>query len=152
VATPKTGRVRRVGLSTDLRDVLREHRQNLLREQHAGLAAGWVFPTYGKRPKGSRVGTPRPVALRHPSCLHKSLRKLLKLAEVKHHVTVHGLRRTHIDVLREAGVDPAVEHATVGHSSHRMREHYSTIRDDERRRAAEAVAQRLVPQRELNGS
>jgi hypothetical protein len=62
------------------------------------------------------------------------------------------VRRTHIDVLREAGVDPAVEHATVGHSSHRMREHYSTIRDDERQRAAEAVAQRLVPKRESNGS
>ena len=74
------------------------------------------------------------------------------LAGIDRHITVQDLRRTHVDVLRDEEVDPAVEHATVGHSSHRMREHYSTVRSNERYLAAEAVARVLVPKRESNGS
>lgn len=152
VTTPKTGKIRTVGLSNALRSDLREHRKALLKEQHPGLADGWVFPTFGKRPKGAPKDAPRPVVLHHPSCLHKPLKKLQALAGIDRHITVQDLRRTHVDVLRDEEVDPAVEHATVGHSSHRMREHYSTVRSNERYLAAEAVARVLVPKRESNGS
>jgi integrase len=57
-------------------------------------------------------------------------------------VTPHDLRRTFVDLLRLAGVDPIVEHVIVGHADDEMRARYSTIRTPE---AAEAVERALRP-------
>lgn len=143
LGSTKTRKTRVVGLSPALQETLREHREALEREGHPGLDEGWMFPVYGKLPKDASPDAPRPAALRHHTALSKPLKRLLELAGIDKHVTVHGLRRSHVDVLRRLGVDAVVEHATVGHSSERMREHYSHVAFDERRHAAEGVA-RLV--------
>jgi len=143
VGVTKTRKTRVVGLSPALRDILRDHRRELIRQQHPGLAEGWVFPVLGKVPPGASPDTPPPVTLRYHTVLSKPLARLLKKAGITRHVSVHGLRRSHVDALRRVGVDAVVEHATVGHSGDRMREHYSHVGHDERRVAAEGVA-RLV--------
>ena len=55
----------------------------------------------------------------------------------------HDLRRTFVDLLRQAKVDAVVEHAIVGHADEKIRRLYSTVRSPE---AAQTVAgvQRLV--------
>jgi len=50
-------------------------------------------------------------------------------------ITIHSLRRSYVDSLRLAGIDPVVEHALVGHSSEAMRSHYSSVGIEERRAA-----------------
>jgi integrase len=87
--------------------------------------------------------------------LQKPLDRLLKIGGIDKRITPHGLRRSNVDALRRAGVDGVVEHAMVGHSSERMREHYSSVSLEERREAAERVAQAVHAKdwaRELNGS
>jgi integrase len=67
-------------------------------------------------------------------------RSVLKHAGVTKHVTIHGLRRTATDLLRRAAVDPVTAKAIIGHTTDRMREHYSTVGRDE----ARGIGARLV--------
>ena len=143
LGSTKTRKTRIVGLSSDLRRILLAHRQKLEAVEHPGLEADWVFPTLGKRPKGVSKDSPRPVVLHYPAVLQKPLRRLLKMAKIDKNVTPHGLRRSHVDVHRLEGIDSAVEHAQVGHSSERMREHYSHISIAERVDAAERISRRI---------
>src|SRR3954447_9168541 len=53
-------------------------------------------------------------------------------------------RRRFNDTLRQAHVGPVISKALIGHLSDEMREHYSTVRLDEKR-AAVASAWRLLP-------
>ena len=55
-------------------------------------------------------------------------------------MTIHGLRRTATDLLRRAAVDPVTAKAIIGHTTDRMREHYSTVGTDE----ARGIGARLV--------
>ena len=55
-------------------------------------------------------------------------------------MTIHGLRRTATDLLRCAAVDPVAAKAIIGHTTDRMREHYSTVGADE----ARGIGARLV--------
>ena len=57
--------------------------------------------------------------------------------------TVHGLRRTFNDITRRVHVDPLVIKSLTGHVTEDMREHYSTIDLDEKRRAVAAVGERV---------
>jgi integrase len=68
----------------------------------------------------------------------------LKTAGITERFTPHGLRRTFNDMLRQAHVDPVISKALIGHVTDEMREHYSTVRLDEKR-AAVASAWRLLP-------
>jgi integrase len=65
---------------------------------------------------------------------------VLKQAGITKHVTIHGLRRTATDLLRRAAVDPVAAKAIIGHTTDRMREHYSTVGADE----ARGIGARLV--------
>lgn len=143
VGATKTRKARTVGLAPELRAILRAQRVKLMRDQHPGFAAGWVFPVLGKKPADAPASAERPVTLRYHTALAKPLKRLAKLAEIDRHVTVHDLRRSNVDALRRLGTDAVIEHAMVGHSSDRMREHYSTVGHDERRAVAGGVA-RLV--------
>ena len=58
---------------------------------------------------------------------------VLKHAKIAKHVTIHGLRRTATDLLRHAAVDPVAAKAIIGHTTDRMREHYSTVNANETR-------------------
>ena len=65
---------------------------------------------------------------------------VLKHAGITKRVTLHGLRRTATDLLRRAAVDPVAAKAIIGHTTDRMRQHYSTVGDDETR----GIGARLV--------
>lgn len=58
--------------------------------------------------------------------------------------TTHGLRRPATGLLRRAAVDPVAAKAIIGHTTDRMREHYSTVDQDEARSIGERVVS-LVP-------
>jgi integrase len=111
---PKTFPVRR-----QLADVLRWHRQRLLREQAPGLSEGWMFP--------SRTGT-----LRSPSSLTKAWKKAVAGAKIERRVTVHGLRYTFTDLTRRGGIDPIVRRALTGHVTVEMQRRYSSVGLDEK--------------------
>lgn len=110
-----------VPLLPEIADVLRERRQQMIRGQHPGLAAGWIFPT-------------------HKGTLHKGspLRDVLDAAcaacETKRRVTAHGLRHTANDVLRRV-TDPEVVRAIIGHSTPQMTHHYSHVDEHEKQTA-----------------
>jgi len=99
----------------------------MVAEQHPGLKEGWVF--------ANTKGYPA-----YNGSLFKHNRNVLKHAGIRKHVTIHGLRRTATDLLRLAAVDPVTAKAIIGHTTDRMREHYSTVGADE----ARGIGARLV--------
>ncbi len=118
-------------LAPALAEVLKEHRQHLIKRQNPGLAEGWVFPSL-------RGG------LKTPGTLTKTWQGCLRAIGVKEKFTVHGLRRTFNDLTRRIGVDGLVIRAITGHTGENMRALYSTIGMDEKRAAVDGVV-RLVP-------
>src|SRR4029077_8010340 len=54
--------------------------------------------------------------------------------------TIHGLRRTFVDLARRARVDSVVTRALTGHVTEKMRIHYSSVGMDEKRSAVVAIA------------
>jgi integrase len=125
--TTKTGKRRLVPFPPELAAVLREHRHRLIEAQNPGLEHGWVFPNGAG--KAFQNGA-----------LSKKNRAVLKLAGISKRVTIHGLRRTATDLLRRAAADPVTAKAIIGHTTDRMREHYSTVGADE----ARGIGARLV--------
>ena len=125
--TTKTGKRRIVPFPPELATVLRVHRQHLIETQHPGLKHGWLF--------ANAVGKP----FANGSLYAKS-RVVLKHAGITKRVTLHGLRRTTTDLLRRAAIDPVAAKAIIGHTTDRMREHYSTVGPDE----ARGIGARLV--------
>lgn len=115
----------------ELAEILTWHRQRLLKEQAPGLSAGWMFP--------SATGT-----LRTPNSLDRAWVRCLKVAEIHHRFTVHGLRYTFTDLVRRANVDAVVRRALTGHVTEEMQRRYSTVGLDEKRAAIAGVI-RLVP-------
>jgi len=91
----------------ELTEILREHRQRMLREQAKGLEAGWMFP--------STEGT-----LRTPNSLDRAWVKCLKHAKITKRFTVHGLRYTFTDLVRRVNVDAVVRRALTGHVTEEM--------------------------------
>lgn len=136
VGTPKNGRERVVPMSPILAETLRQHQRQLFERQDAGWAEGWLFATVAQR--GEYAGKLR---LRYPSTIRAAWEEACDRAEVK--ATPHDLRRTFVDLLRQAKVDAVVEYALVGHADEKMRRTYSTVRGPEAARALEDVA-RLV--------
>lgn len=112
-------------------DAAGEHRRQLVESQHPGLSAGWVFPNGAGK-------------LRANGSLSDANRRVLKRAGITKRFTIHGLRRTATDLLRRAAVDPVAAKAIIGHTTDRMREHYSTVGADEARSIGERVVS-LVP-------
>lgn len=132
VPSTKTGRMRRVGVSAPLLRVLEEQRAWLEADEVPGRESGLMFPSS----KGTPLANSR---------FSEAMRDACRGAGIAQRFTTHGLRRSMTDALRLAGVDPAVAKSMIGHSTDRMREHYSTVSRDEVRAAAEAVALLLFP-------
>jgi integrase len=78
----------------------------------------WLFPNGAGKPRVN-------------GSLHDANRRVLAHAKIAKRVTIHGLRRTATDLLRRAAVDPVAAKAIIGHTTDRMREHYSTVGADE---------------------
>jgi integrase len=125
-------------LEPELAEILREHRQRMLRAQAKGLEAGWMFP--------SAEGT-----LRTPNSLDRAWAKCLKHAKITKRFTVHGLRYTFTDLVRRANVDAVVRRALTGHVTEEMQRHYSTVGLDEKRAAVAGVLRLVAPARRPGG-
>lgn len=131
----KNNRVRRLPLVPELRPLLKAHRKQLLEEQDPGMAEGWCFATT------TRTGGL--IRLRVQSTMRKRLDKWQKAGGLARHVTPQDIRRTWVDLSRQAKVDVVVRHAIVGHSGDDVHGQYSTVRDEEVAEGAQAVV-RLV--------
>lgn len=125
--TTKTNRARLVGVPRALLDELVAYRAWVEAEKLPGRERGLVF--------FSNVGTPLGSAR-----ISQALREAREAVGLRSRLTSHGLRRTVTDLLRQAGVDPVVAKSLVGHTTDRMREHYSFVRPAEVRDAADRVA------------
>ncbi|HEX2571682.1 MAG TPA: tyrosine-type recombinase/integrase [Polyangia bacterium] len=130
VDTPKTGRVVHVPLTEELRKVLQDWRQELLRSQHRHIDSGWIFP--------SRVGKPH----QNASCMQKAFVECLREMGLERRFSSHGLRRTANDLLRRVA-SGEVTRAITGHMTAAMTEHYSHVDTGEKKVAVERML-RLV--------
>lgn len=99
-------------------EALRAHRQRMIRDQHPGLAAGWIFPT--------ERGT-----LHKGSPLRDVLDAACAACGTKQRVTPHGLRHTANDLLRRVAEGEVVR-AIIGHSTPQMTSHYSHVDEIEK--------------------
>lgn len=142
VGTPKTGkRVRTVPMPKELAAILGDHRRALLARQEEkltdkqlegvlrGLEAGWVFPDNKGGPTAAQV-------------VRKPLRQVLACLDTDEsgidHLTVHGLRRTMNNLLRQVTHGEVVRSVT-GHVTERMTEHYSHVGVEEKSSAVAKV-------------
>jgi len=57
------------------------------------------------------------------------------------------MRRTFNNLMRRAQVDTVVLHATIGHSSDRMTEHYSHVDVEEKLAAVSRLVAAVIPER-----
>ncbi len=111
LSTTKTGKGRDVALTSALRAVLQDHRNQMVRCQHPGLTSGLVFAT-------STGG------VRGQNALGKVLRLSAQAAGVPVRVGPQVLRRTFNTLLRLNGVQPEVVRAQMGHTSQAMTDRY----------------------------
>jgi integrase len=112
-------------VSAQLMAVLEDHGRRS--GGHGQRVQGWMFP--------SRTG-----GLRCPSSFRKPWLACLQAAGIEERFTVHGLRRTFVDLARRARVDGVVTRSLTGHVTQKMHLHYSTVGMDEQRTAVAAVA------------
>ena len=111
-------------VAPELMAILRAHGHSGARRPRT---SGWMFP--------SRTGGPR-----CPSSLHKAWLACVRAAGIEGRFTVHGLRRTFVDLARRARVDGVVTRSLTGHVTLKMHLHYSSVAMDEQRTAVSAVA------------
>lgn len=137
VGDPKTeASRRRIPLVVELASVLREHREKLLREQHPGLAAEWVFP--------SNVGGLLPTG-----CLNDPIRRACALVNIKHRLTAHGLRRT-LNTLALQVASSETTRKILGHTTTAMTAHYNAPAMAEKREVLGRVIQLVRPDTKSN--
>lgn len=136
VPSTKTKRRRRTGVPEALLEGLLAYRAGLEKDSHPGLESGLMFP--------SSVGKPI-----WSSRISDALRAACARAGITQRFTSQGFRRSMTDLLREAAVDPVVAKAITGHSTDRMREHYSTVRAADLRAAGDAAAATMAPKLRL---
>ena len=115
----------------DLASVLREHRAWMVAHEWSGHRGPWMFP--------NSIG-----GLRTQSSVAKAWKRCLDAAGITRRFTLHGLRYTFTDLVREADVDPVVRRALTDHVTERMQQHYSHVRIAEKRDAVRAMHQ-LAP-------
>ena len=134
-ATTKNGESedapRVVPLLPEVAEVLRAHRQQMIRDQHPGLAEGWIFPArhgglYGRTP------------------LSDVLKAACTAVGTKHRISGHGLRHTANDLLRRV-TSSSVTRSIIGHATEAMHQHYTHVDEGERRDAAVSAFSALLP-------
>lgn len=136
ISTPKTDRVVTVPLTDELRAVLDEWRQTLLRSQHRHVHTGWIFP--------SRVGQPH----HNASCMRKAFIDCLNQIGLGRSFSSHGLRRTANNLLRQVA-SGEVTRAITGHVTVAMTEHYSHVAASEKHAAVQKVLSLVMQPRSL---
>ena len=116
-----------IPVDPELAEILRDHRETLIRNQNPGLREGWMFPS----PKGRLRA--------HHSPLEGIWKKCAAAAGIHRRFTIHGTRYTFTDLSRKAKVDVVTRRDLVGHMTERMQKHYSHVDVAEKRTAIAAV-------------
>lgn len=124
-ARTKTRTNRSVSIPQPLLEIMRTHRVRMRKAQAPGLKTGLCFPNT----KGGITGI---------STLRLPLQKALAEAGIERRVTVHGLRRTYNNMLRQV-TNLMVQKSMTGHTTDQMAEHYSHVNDKEKQAAAEGL-------------
>lgn len=120
--TTKTGADRVVPALPRVQCACEEHRQRLMRNQHAGLDDGIVFP--------SQAGTRR-----NGHSLYDALDDVAAVAEIGPQVRPQVLRRSLNTALQSAGVPRHLIREMLGHTSDRMTERYTRFDADRKKDA-----------------
>ncbi len=126
--TTKTGSAREVAIPNVVVEAIQEHRQQMIREQHRGLASGLLFP--------SNANTPRT-----NSSLTKPIRRIVEETELDIIPSPQVLRRTYNTLMVRAGVDRVVLRSQIGHVSEAMTERYMGVSDEDKHKAVRDVFQ-----------
>ena len=127
----KTGAVRRLPLDDGILQLLQEHMRFLEAKENPGyLEQGMLFP--------SRLG-----GYRFTTSVHKAYDKVSGKLGLGWNVRAHDLRRTAVNLLRQANVGDIIQRSLVGHSSSEMTEHYSSVSIGEKREAHSKVLSML---------
>ncbi len=113
----KTDDPRQVPLHPELAEILKEHRMDLVRDQHVGLKSGLVFP--------SDLGT-----FRTPQSIYEAMSVAVEAAGIKQHVTPQVLRRTFNTLMVLNGTDRIALRAIMGHTSEEMTRRYAGVNLD----------------------
>jgi integrase len=132
VTTTKTGKTRSAAIHPIILDALHAHRAALVARNLPVMGAALVFPSG----KGS---------CHRASYLKRPFARILKAAQINMRFSPHGMRRTYNNLMRQEHVDRAVLHATIGHSSDKMTEHYSHVTKEEKLAAVDRLARLVVP-------
>ena len=114
LGTVKTGEPRIVALLPEMLEVLRNHRQKMIKEQKSGFNNGLVFP--------SATG-----GYSYQSMLTKPFQRICEKAKIQKRLTTKVFRRTFNNLLRRQGVDREVLRSLTGHSSEAMTSLYSNV-------------------------
>lgn len=122
----KTGRNRTAPMMPAVGEALRSHRKYLMRTQNPGLREGIIFPT--------RDGTRR-----ISQSLHKPMRRIAESCGIDVKVAPQVLRKTFITLMGNAGVRREMVKAITGHETDAMHDHYTEIRDEDRRIAVDRL-------------
>jgi integrase len=161
VGPTKTGKTKTPGMAPELMQVLRDHRDMMLRTQHPGFASGLVFPAsqisavqiddeLQRIAEAERRGiaiVPAPEReigwYRRASSLRNQLVRTSEDIGLKVQVTPQVLRRTFNTLLVDANVARETLRAIMGHSSQRMTDRYTGATDEMKLAAVVGLATKL---------
>lgn len=127
--TTKTNVKQRINAPPELMAVLRWHEKTQLKTQEQ-KDSELLFPT--------ELG-----GFRGANCLQKPFRACAKAAGLGKRFTPRGLRRTFNDLARRAKLESLVIKSVSGHLTDKMKEHYSTVGDEEQREGIGRVLSRV---------
>ena len=143
IGDTKGGYERRVVLPCPAAEMLSDQRRWLLERQHPGLGSGLCFPA---DPSHARSGAARRGAhvdwIRAGTALARALEVVVGAADLPA-ISLHSLRRTWEDCVRQAGVDGVVRRQLGGWRSEGVQAIYGTVAPGELEAAADAV-ERLI--------
>lgn len=122
--TTKTGHRQRIGLPTELMEILQQHVAEL--PDGAAQESELLFPTDGGK-------------FRSPSVLDKPFAKVAKAIGLRQKITPRGMRRTFQDLARAAEIKDVVTRSISGHLTEGMQEHYSTPAETEQRKGLATI-------------
>lgn len=127
--TTKTGIKQRINVPAELMAILRWHEETQLttpEQKNSDL----LFPT--------ELG-----GFRGANCLQKPFKACAKAAGLEKRFTPRGMRRTFNDLARRAKLENIVIKSVSGHLTDRMKQHYSTVGDEEQREGIGLVLSRV---------
>lgn len=130
IGDTKTGETRTIGMAEPVQEMLRQHRDRMMRAQHPGLEKGIVFPDEdGTRLKAWQIHPPMEDATERAN------------ADIDVTVGPQVLRKTLPTLLDNAGAQRKMVKAIAGHETDEMSDHYDEKRPEDQIEALRSVVE-----------